>query len=186
MAHTYRSMALAGGLLALLLNTSAQAVSPASIVITAAGGGFANTCSAPPANNPLATIVSNEGAGFSDTFAITAPGFAGYTWTGENGPIGSGSYGFGTPALWGLNVPANTPVTGTIFVYSGINLTGVRIYSSAITWNCTTGVVAGIVNTDLTAAVASTPVPALSLPMILLLGVLAAVSGMVFLRRRAG
>lgn len=184
MIRLMHATALAFAISGTLLVTSAEAASPASITITGPTSGFADVCSAPSVNNPNVQVIANEPAGYSDTFAITAPGFGGYTWKGENGPYPSSTYGLGYPTLWGINVPANTPITATIYVYSGADLTGTRIYSSAITWNCTTGVVAGIVNTDLTQASIENSVPTLSTEWVLVLAALVAGVGIVLLPRR--
>lgn len=177
---------LVGAAGAMLFGATAHAASPASIVITGALTSLANTCT-PTGNQVSVVVAANEGAAYSDNFVVTAPGFAGYTWaSGENGPFPGTSYGFSNASVWGINVPANTPVTSTIYVYNGNNLTGGRIYSSAITWDCTTGTIASIVNTDLSGGVTTTtPVPTLSGQMMYVLGALVAAMGLVLLRRRA-
>ena len=84
-------------------------------------------------------------------FTITAPGFAGYTGLGDSAPAPGGpvGWGFSYPSNWGLNAAANTPVTLTVYTYVNAAMTD-PVYSSALTWNCTTGETQPVVNADLT------------------------------------
>ena len=180
MRYLLRVTVVVAGLLAALLGSSAWAQ---SIMITGASGTtFQNACSS--GTNPQAIVTANEPAGFSDNFTIAAPGFSGYTWTGENGPeIYTGTYGLGLTSTWGINVPADTPITGTILVYNQPNLGGSVVYKSAITWNCTTGVVASIVNTNLLGA--GPVIPTLNQWMLAVLASLLLMAGILAARGKA-
>lgn len=146
-----------------------HAAAPASVVITG-GGNLTNTCSSNfasvnvTANNSIYPLAH-------DNFILSGGGQS-YTWNqGEQtSPSYSGGYGLGDSAFWGFAFPANTVVTATIYTYATSTLSN-PIYSSAIRFNCTTGEVLEIVNTDLAMPViakAPTPVPAVGTQALLL------------------
>lgn len=180
MRYSLRALAVTVGLGAALLGAPAWA--QPSIIITGAATSLQNTCTSSGADVEV-DVIANEPAGYSDNFTITAPGFAGFTWTGENGPFsGSSPYGFETPSVWGIDVAADTLVAGSIIVYDKPDLGGTAVFKSVITWNCTTGAVVSIVNTDLTGSAVS--VPALRPWVLALLACLLLGAGMVVVSRR--
>jgi hypothetical protein len=83
----------------------------------------------------------------------------------------------------GFNAPAQTIITATIDTYNGLGLTGSKIYTSTIMWNCTTGAVVSITNRDLTLVDSITSVDALSNLMLMLLICFAGILGALKLRR---
>ena len=142
---------------------AAQAAAPASTAITGAHA-LVNTCSANPVVqvSRVNTIVGQT----SETYTIEGGGNS-YTSTGWIPPAIPGVlYGFGTPWYWGFSFSPNTVVTATLTTFANTNLTN-PVYTSAIQFNCTTGEVLGIVNTDLTLPVvvpaATQPVPSMAL-----------------------
>ena len=159
----------------------AWAVATSLMITGPVGTTLQNTCTSSGIGATV-DVISNEPTGTSDNFTITAPGFSGYTWTGENGPFsGPSTYGFGSPTSWGINVAADTLIAGTILVYDQPDLGGSVVYKSAITWNCTTGAVASIVNTDLAIPA---PIPALNPWLLAGLACLLLGAGMVAARGR--
>lgn len=167
MALSQRATLLSFLFLLAAIPLSAASFDP-SIEITGFVGTPSNTCNS---GTPFGSvnILFNESNPVSDDLLVTAPGnVTVYNWTyasasgGENnGPAsGPNTYGLGASAL---TVAAGTPLTATIRTYYAPNGGGGLAYTSAITWNCTTGAVLGIVNN-------STTIPALSPVALALLG----------------
>lgn len=161
-------------LLLFFTSINSHAASAAYVKVLSINSGTANTCDTVLNPTSLLNININISAFNSDTFSISAPGFLGFTWTGENGPfnIPNGIYNLAPPSVWqaGFLVPAQTPITATITTYSAVNLGGVPVYKTAITWNCTTGALVSLQNIDLTTPPDPTSVPALSLVALFILG----------------
>ncbi|MFD1712588.1 hypothetical protein FVQ98_11455 [Ottowia sp. GY511] len=129
----------------------AHAASSAQVVVANLGQPR-DTCSG--GNVVSGTIqATNIGAtGVYVNFTVTAPNFVGHRSSGD-GPLAAGGpigYGFSFPSAWGLNAAPDTPVTLTVYTYTDTAMTH-PVYSSAFTWNCTTGVGGPVVNTDLSA-----------------------------------
>ena len=150
-----------------------------SIQILRQQTGLAGTCS----GNPfvLNTFI-NVGPQASADVKVTAPGVG----TLEEFTDDTGSHlgtfkgnfsGFKIPGFGGGLVP-NTPITVTITTYTGPDLTGVVSFSSAVTFNCTSGVLAGTL-TDPKASI-----PTLSLPALLASMMLVGLLGAATLRHR--
>lgn len=145
-----KQAAIICSLLLSLCGTAAHAAAPASTVITAHDA-LSNTCAG---NAGVIVNLQTTNYGAPDphvNFSITAPGFTGYTWTGDTAPAPGApvGWGLGYPAAWGLNTAPNTAVTATVYTYASATLSN-PVYSSSITWDCTTGVAQPVVNTDLT------------------------------------
>lgn len=137
-------------LLLWLCVTNAHAGAPASTVITGHDV-LSSTCSG-HAGVVVHLQTTNNGAPDPHiNFSITAPGFAGYTWMGDTAPAAGApvGWGLGYPAAWNLDTSPNTAVTATVYTYASATLSN-PVYSSSITWDCTTGVTQPVVNTDLT------------------------------------
>jgi hypothetical protein len=86
----------------------------------------------------------------SSTFTLFINGAPWFVWPSFDDGVVSNPQTYGVRGNSPMNAPANATITATITTYSGLGLTGSRVYTSTISWNCTTQLQVGsVVNTDL-------------------------------------
>ncbi|GEM_PF-3859944 len=83
----------------------------------------------------------------SELGTYSAPGFPNLGYTQDSNFTGVGTFGF-TVFTDPYVLPANTQVTLTVTTYKGPNYTGGVAYISSMTWDCTTGVISSLTNTE--------------------------------------
>lgn len=138
---------IASSLVALLLLSSALVVfaygpAPSWQLVQAPAGVCSDDDVFIPAveiNVPAPMFASEKGT-------YSAPGFPNLGYTQDSNFQGVGAFGF-TVFTDPYVLPANTQVTLSVTTYKGPNYTGGVAYISTMTWDCTTGVIASLVNT---------------------------------------
>lgn len=138
-------------LLSLALAT--WAATPASVVIVGPWSGFADSCNGDGWPVVDTTFTNSIYPDARHDMNLSAPGYPTHMYVGQGLPRDGGTqftYAIGHHDYWGFTPAANTLLTATINTYPSWDSEAQPIYRSSITWNCTTGEVMSIVNTDLT------------------------------------